>query len=99
MRKKHTVQRSIFEHYAEHEIGQELKAMSEWLEQWERINQRLLRIDNTVARALLQNQTPRLTTAAEFLLLTRLCNRGWGPAWFDYPVCGANRVTSGCTGK
>ncbi len=33
MREKHTVQRSIFDQYAEHEIGQELKAMSEWLEQ------------------------------------------------------------------
>jgi IS5 family transposase len=33
MRDKHTVQRSIFEHYAEHEIGRELKAMSDWLDQ------------------------------------------------------------------
>lgn len=33
MREKHTVQRSIFEHYAEHEIGRELKAMSDWLDQ------------------------------------------------------------------
>ena len=33
MREKHTVQRSIFEHYAEHEIGLELKSMSEWLDQ------------------------------------------------------------------
>jgi len=33
MRDKHTVQRSIFEHYAEHEIGMELKSMSVWLDQ------------------------------------------------------------------
>ena len=33
MREKHTVQRSIFEHYAEHEIGLELKLMSGWLDQ------------------------------------------------------------------
>ena len=33
MREKHTVQRSIFEHYAEHEIGLELKSMSGWLDQ------------------------------------------------------------------
>ena len=33
MRDKHTVQRSIFEHYAEHEIGRELKDMSDWLDQ------------------------------------------------------------------
>jgi len=33
MREKHTVQRSIFEHYAEHEIGLELKSMSVWLDQ------------------------------------------------------------------
>jgi transposase, IS5 family len=33
MRENHTVQRSIFEHYAEHEIGRELKAMSDWLDQ------------------------------------------------------------------
>lgn len=33
MREKHTVQRSIFEQYAEHEIGQELKSISEWLDQ------------------------------------------------------------------
>jgi len=33
MREKHTVQRSIFEHYAEHEIGRELRAMSDWLDQ------------------------------------------------------------------
>jgi IS5 family transposase len=33
MREKHTVQRSIFEQYAEHEIGQELKSMSLWLDQ------------------------------------------------------------------
>jgi IS5 family transposase len=33
MRETHTVQRSIFEHYAEHEIGRELKAMSDWLDQ------------------------------------------------------------------
>ena len=33
MREKRTVQSSIFEHYAEHEIGQELKAMSDWLDQ------------------------------------------------------------------
>ncbi len=32
MREKHTVQRSIFEHYAEHEIGMELRSMSEWLD-------------------------------------------------------------------
>ena len=33
MREKRTIQGSIFEHYAEHEIGQELKAMSDWLDQ------------------------------------------------------------------
>src|SRR3990172_10062279 len=33
MRKKHTVQRSIFERYAEHDIGRELNAMSTWLDQ------------------------------------------------------------------
>jgi IS5 family transposase len=33
MREKHTVQRSIFEHYAEHEIGLELQSMSGWLDQ------------------------------------------------------------------
>jgi IS5 family transposase len=32
MREKRTVQHSIFEQYAEHEIGQELKAMSDWLD-------------------------------------------------------------------
>jgi IS5 family transposase len=32
MREKRTVQSSLFELYAEHEIGQELKAMSEWLD-------------------------------------------------------------------
>lgn len=32
MREKHTVQRSIFDHYVEHDIGRELKAMSEWLD-------------------------------------------------------------------
>ena len=32
MREKRTVQSSIFEQYAEHEIGLELKAMSEWLD-------------------------------------------------------------------
>lgn len=32
MREKHTVQRSIFERYAQHEIGLELKSMSEWLD-------------------------------------------------------------------
>jgi IS5 family transposase len=32
MREKRTVQRSIFEQYAEHEIGRELKAMSDWLD-------------------------------------------------------------------
>ncbi len=33
MREKRTVQCSIFEAYAEHEIGRELKAMSDWLDQ------------------------------------------------------------------
>jgi IS5 family transposase len=33
MREKRTVQSSIFEAYAEHEIGRELKAMSDWLDQ------------------------------------------------------------------
>jgi len=33
MREKRTVQSSIFEHYAEHEIGRELKAISDWLDQ------------------------------------------------------------------
>ena len=33
MREKRTVQCSIFEQYAEHEIGQELKAMSDWLDE------------------------------------------------------------------
>jgi IS5 family transposase len=33
MREKRTVQRSIFEQYAEHEIGRELKAMSDWLDE------------------------------------------------------------------
>jgi len=33
MREKRTVQASIFDHYAEHEIGRELKAMSDWLDQ------------------------------------------------------------------
>jgi len=33
MREKRTVQSSIFEHYAEHEIGRELKAMSDWLDE------------------------------------------------------------------
>ena len=32
MREKRTVQSSLFEHYAEHEIGHELKAMSDWLD-------------------------------------------------------------------
>jgi len=33
MREKRTVQSSIFEQYAEHEIGRELKAMSDWLDE------------------------------------------------------------------
>lgn len=33
MREKRTVQSSIFERYAEHEIGRELKAISDWLDQ------------------------------------------------------------------
>ena len=33
MREKRTVQSSIFEQYAEHEIGRELKAMSAWLDE------------------------------------------------------------------
>ena len=33
MREKRTVQSSIFELYAEHEIGQELKGMSDWLDE------------------------------------------------------------------
>lgn len=33
MRENRTVQSSIFEAYAEHEIGRELKAMSDWLDQ------------------------------------------------------------------
>jgi len=33
MREKRTVQSSIFDHYAEHEIGRELKAMSDWLDE------------------------------------------------------------------
>jgi len=33
MREKRTVQSSLFEQYAEHEIGLELKAMSDWLDQ------------------------------------------------------------------
>ena len=33
MREKRTVQASIFEAYAEHEIGRELKAMSDWLDE------------------------------------------------------------------
>ena len=33
MREKRTIQSSIFEHYAEHEIGRELKAMSDWLDE------------------------------------------------------------------
>lgn len=32
MRELRTVQHSIFERYAEHEIGKELKAMSAWLD-------------------------------------------------------------------
>lgn len=32
MRQKRTVQGSIFDLYAEHEIGRELKAMSDWLD-------------------------------------------------------------------
>ena len=32
MREKRTVQSSIFEAYGEHDIGRELKAMSEWLD-------------------------------------------------------------------
>ena len=32
MREKCTIQRSIFERYAEHEIGRELEAMSDWLD-------------------------------------------------------------------
>ena len=31
MRQKRTVQSSIFDLYAEHEIGRELEAMSDWL--------------------------------------------------------------------
>ena len=33
MREKRTIQASIFERYAEHEIGRELKAMSDWADQ------------------------------------------------------------------
>ena len=33
MREKRTIQASIFERYAEHEIGRELKAMSDWVDQ------------------------------------------------------------------
>lgn len=33
MREKRTVQSSIFERYAEHEIGKELKGMSDWLDE------------------------------------------------------------------
>ncbi|PND17634.1 ISNCY family transposase, partial [Ensifer sp. MMN_5] len=33
MRQERTVQASIFDLFAEHEIGRELKAMSEWLDE------------------------------------------------------------------
>ena len=33
MREKRTVQSSIFEVYAEHEIGKELKGISDWLDE------------------------------------------------------------------
>ena len=33
MREKRTIQTSIFESYPEHEIGDELKAMSQWLDE------------------------------------------------------------------
>ena len=33
MREKHTIQGSIFERYAEHEIGNELLTMSGWLDE------------------------------------------------------------------
>lgn len=33
MRENRTIQSSIFDHYAEHEIGRELKAISEWLDE------------------------------------------------------------------
>lgn len=33
MREKRTIQSSIFECYAEHDTGRELKAMSDWLDQ------------------------------------------------------------------
>lgn len=33
MREKRTIQASVFAHYAEHEIGREFKAMSDWLDQ------------------------------------------------------------------
>ena len=38
MRKKHTVQCSIFEYYPEHETGHELKAISQWVDQVEVCN-------------------------------------------------------------
>jgi len=61
MRKKHTVQRSIFEHYAEHEIGQELSAMSAWLDQ----NMEVL---DTIRRLA---SKWRIFTLIESLLLSR----------------------------
>ena len=33
MRQQRTVQASLFDLFAEHEIGRELKAMSQWLEE------------------------------------------------------------------
>ena len=33
MRQERTVQASIFDLFADHEIGQELKAMSQWLDE------------------------------------------------------------------
>ncbi len=33
MHKKRTVQTSIFEFYPDHQIGHELKAMSQWLDE------------------------------------------------------------------
>jgi len=87
MREKRTVQCSIFEAYAEHEIGRELKAMSDWLDRhldlldWVAADVRQRNVEQTGRKGLTVESVLRCAILKQY----RQLRPHSGPNWLRTP--------------
>jgi|SaaInlV_120m_DNA_4_1040238.scaffolds.fasta_scaffold00924_10 IS5 family transposase len=84
MRKKHTVQCSIFEYYPEHETGHELKAISQWVDQHPEL---LDWVAGDVKNRAVKNNSGREGLTVESILRCAILKQYHQVSYYDLAFC------------